>query len=154
MTPKKEKNLAIVDWKPLFLYTLQETGHVGRACIAAGISRNTAYTHRRDESDFARAWDVSLEDAAWSLEDEAWRRAREGVDEPIVYQGMVIGTQKRYSDTLLMFMLKGIKPDKFADKLVVRISPEHAAILMKAGISASDAWNQMMQSLASNEVDA
>lgn len=118
------------------------------------VSRQTAYVHRRAEPQFAKEWETAIDDAAFTLEDEAWRRARDGVDEPIVHQGMIIGTQKKYSDTLLIFLLKGIKPDKYADKLVVRIDPEQAALLRKHGLTPSEAWLQLMQSLADEVVDA
>jgi hypothetical protein len=140
--------MVVRNWQPAFLAALRETGQVTRSCELADISRNTVYTHRREDGEFARLWDLALEDAAGTLEDEAWRRARDGINKPIVYQGMVMGTQKEYSDTLLMFMLKGIKPDKYADKLVVRISPEHAALLQKIGQSASEMWEAMMQEVA------
>lgn len=141
-------------WQPVFIEALRELGHVGKACQAAGISRQTAYAHRRTEPQFAKDWDIAIDDAAFTLEDEAWRRARDGVDEPIVHQGMIIGTQKKYSDTLLIFLLKGIKPDKYADKLVVKIDPEQAALLRRHGLSPSEAWLQLMQSLADEDVHA
>jgi hypothetical protein len=148
VTVKKEKRMVVRNWQPAFLAALRETGQVTRSCELSDISRNTVYTHRREEPEFAIEWDKALEDAAGTLEDEAWRRARDGVNKPIVYQGMVMGTQKEYSDTLLMFMLKGIKPDKYADKVVIRISPEHAALLQRAGLSPSQMWEAMMQEVA------
>lgn len=148
MTTKKALSVVTARWQEMFIAALREGGHVGKACEAAKVSRTTAYTYRRQDAAFAADWDTAIEDAAFSLEDEGLRRARDGVDEPIVYKGMIVGTQKRYSDTLLMFLLKGIKPDKYADKVVIRISPEHAALLQKNGLSASEMWDAMMQELA------
>lgn len=151
MTTKRALMIAEKRWQPVFIEALRELGHVGKACQVAGISRQTAYLHRRNEPQFAADWDTAIDDAAYSLEDEAWRRARDGVDEPIVSQGMIIGTQKKFSDTLLIFLLKGIRPDKYADKLVVKIDPTQVALLKQHGLTPSEAWLQLMQSLAEQD---
>lgn len=52
------------DWRDVFLATLAEGGIVREACIAAGVSRQTAYQHRADDGDFARHWQFALQDAA------------------------------------------------------------------------------------------
>ena len=38
------------------------------------------------------------------------------MEEPVYYQGEVVGQVQRYSDTLLMFLLKGRRPEKFKDR--------------------------------------
>jgi hypothetical protein len=43
----------------------------------------------------------------------------EGVEEPIVYQGEITNTVRRYSDTLLIFLLKARRPEKFRDNVKV-----------------------------------
>lgn len=91
-------------------------GNVARACEAVDIARMTAYTWRDEDEEFAAAWDQAKQIGLDALEDEATRRAFEGWDEPIVYQGVVTDTMKRYSDTLLVFLLKGGKPDKYRER--------------------------------------
>lgn len=39
-----------------------------------------------------------------------------GVDEPVYYQGRSVGRVKRYSDVLLIFLLKGIRPDVYRER--------------------------------------
>ena len=51
------------------------------------------------------------------LEDEAVRRAKEGVEEPVYQGGKLVGHVQKYSDTLLIFLLKGAKPQKYGDKV-------------------------------------
>ena len=52
------------------------------------------------------------------LEDEATRRAVEGVEEPVGwYKGEPGGYVRRYSDTLLIFRLKGELPQKYAERV-------------------------------------
>jgi hypothetical protein len=59
-------------------------------------------------------WDDAIEAGADVLEAEAWRRAVEGVERPIVSGGKVVTTVREYSDTLLIFLLKGRRPEKYA----------------------------------------
>ena len=52
------------------------------------------------------------------LEAEAHRRAVEGVEEPVGwYKGQAGGTVRRYSDVLLMFLLKGVLPERYKDRI-------------------------------------
>lgn len=70
-----------------FCAALSETCNVGRACAAVGISRYTAYKWRKDMPDFATAWDEAMQIGVSALEDEAHRRAFEGVADPLSHQG-------------------------------------------------------------------
>lgn len=105
-----------------FLLVLAECCNVSEAARAAGIGRSTAYEWREADADFAAAWDAAEQEAADRLEREAWRRAVEGVDKPIVYQGEVTDTYKEYSDRMLEILLKGHRPERFVD----RIKAEHS----------------------------
>ena len=102
-------------WQEKFLAALTNTSNVRASCQAAGIDRHTAYNHRKRSKEFAAAWDKALEDAVDLLEAEAWRRAAKGVEEPVFYKGQPTGTIRRYSDTLLIFLMKANRPEKYRD---------------------------------------
>lgn len=70
-----------------FCAALRETAMVARACEAIGISRDTAYRWRKEDLDFALAWDESMQAAVSVLEDEVIRRGAHGVEEPVIHQG-------------------------------------------------------------------
>src|SRR5258708_1551551 len=74
------------------------------------------------KSSYAAAFADAHEEACDSLEQEARRRATEGVDEPVFYQGKECGTVRRYSDTLLIFLLKGALPSKYKDRVEQHIT--------------------------------
>jgi hypothetical protein len=76
-------------WIDPFLTALRTTGNVVQSARAAGTHTSTAYSLRHKDADFAAAWDNALEDATDALEAEARRRALEGVNEPVVYQGQL-----------------------------------------------------------------
>jgi len=106
----------MADWTPDFIAELARTGNVTRAAIAAGVSYRNVYHHRSVDPDFAALWDEAREMSKDVLAHEARRRAVDGVAEAVYYQGEVVGTVQRYSDTLLIFLMKGEMPDKYADR--------------------------------------
>ena len=108
MTPRR-------DWKPAFIEALRATGSVTRAAKYAGRSRNQAYHVRRQSEDFAAQWDDALEEATDLLDAEARRRAVTGTDKPVFYKGEVVGSITKYSDRLLMFLLRAHRPQVFRD---------------------------------------
>jgi hypothetical protein len=97
----------------LFLNLLSEGVSVCEACERAGIPRRSAYARRSADKVFADLWDESLRMAADTLEGEADRRGRDGWGEDVYYRGQVVGKRQRYSDRMLMFRLKALKPDKY-----------------------------------------
>ena len=109
LTPKK---------KALFCQALAEGGSVSKAASAVGVSRNAMYKLRKRDEEFAQEWDDAVESGTDVLEDEAVRRAKEGTDKPVFYQGVECGRVREYSDTLLIFMLKARRPEKFRDGVV------------------------------------
>lgn len=106
--------------KRAFLAAYARLGNVTQAATAAGIDRSTHYAWLREEGPEGDAYRAAFaqaeEEAADWLEAEARRRAVEGVEEPVYQGGKKVGTVRRYSDTLLIFLLKGARPDKYADR--------------------------------------
>ena len=99
----------------IFLETLADTAMIAAACRAAGLSRGAVYGWREAEPEFAAEWDRALEMAVSALEDEAILRARDGIEVPVIRRGKVVGTRRRRSDQLLMFLLKARWPDRYGD---------------------------------------
>lgn len=136
MAKKKTKSKRPNDTKAArkkgsFVAALRVSGSVTKAAEAAKLDRRLAYRWRDGDAAFAADWDEALEAATEALESEARRRAFEGVvrfkfdskgnplldprtGEPYV--------EYEYSDTLLIFLLKGLKPDKYRE----RVKVEHA----------------------------
>ncbi len=102
------------------LAALAETANVLKSSEIAKIARRTAYDWKAADPEFAGEWGKALDIGVDALEDEATRRAVDGVDEPVFYQGEAVGVVRKYSDTLLIFLLKGRRPEKYRDR------PSHA----------------------------
>lgn len=114
LTPKKGNPPA--DWPVRFLDALAEYGNVSAACRVAKVSRETVYRHKREDATFALAWDEAAVLGVESLEDEARRRAFKGVRKPVYQKGELVGYVQEYSDTLMIFLLKAHKPEKYRER--------------------------------------
>jgi hypothetical protein len=111
-----------------FLLSLVETGgNVSASCGLAGIKRRTAYDWRGDDPEFAAEWDEAVNVGLDALESEARRRAFEGIQEPVFYKGEICGHIRRYSDSLIMFMLKAYRP-QFRDRVLIDVNAVDAEI--------------------------
>lgn len=114
-------------WVPGFLAALAESGNVSTACRSVGIDRSTPYDVRKEDADFAAAWDGALDQATDALEAEARRRAHAGLVRKKFDKGQPVidpetGSQyveHEYSDTLLIFLLKAHRPEKFRERYEV-----------------------------------
>ena len=101
-----------------FLEAYSCCGSLRLAAKAANVSRRSHYRWLKSDPKYAKAFQVAREHASQVLEDEARRRAVEGVREPVYYEGAVCGHRQRYSDNLLMFLLKANNPEKFRERSV------------------------------------
>lgn len=84
--------------KQKFLEAYAELGTITHAATAAGIDRRTHYDWLESDQDYALAFADAENAAVDMLEGEARRRAFAG------------------SDTLVIFLLKGMRPEKYADR--------------------------------------
>ena len=97
-----------------FLRALMECGTVYRAAALAEVDRPTVYRTMRAEPDFKAAVEeargIGKEPYRDTLTEEVHRRAVDGITEPVFYRGEMVATVRKYSDTLLMFLLKREDP--------------------------------------------
>ena len=81
---------------------LREGLSIGGACAVAGLGRSTYYEWRADDPGFAAEADEAIENGTDFLEDVARQRAAES------------------SDTLLIFLLKARRPEKYRERQETR----------------------------------
>ena len=124
------------DWIPKFLKAFAETGLVIEAAKKAGVGRRTVYDERQRNETFALKWAEVEEWTTEEMEQEARRRAVIGVKEPIYYKGELQGHVRKYSDTLLIFMLKARKPEVYRER-DLRIAGPNGEPLDLAGLEAA-----------------
>lgn len=90
-TPKNRR------WEPKFLDLVAKTGIISAAAQGAGVSRRYVYRLREEDPEFAARWEEAARIGIETLEDIAIKRAAST------------------SDTLLIFLLKGAKPEKYRE---------------------------------------
>jgi len=85
-----------------------------------------------------------------ALEDEAIRRAHDGTMKPVFHGGKKVGEVREYSDKLLIFLLKGCKPEKYA----VRRKFKHSGAVDHPGFrEPAEDLKRMLQDLMDEDED-
>ena len=102
-----------------FIEALAETGIVEEACRRVGMSRTSADNLRRRECGlhFRRAWQAAVDYALHRIEEDAHRRAREGVARPIYRNGEQVGEYRHHDERLTMFLLRSYRPERYGKAL-------------------------------------
>ena len=119
-TPKKEE---------AFFNAVRDGRSISAACLGASITRSSAYLWRESDPAFKAKWDECVEEGTDRLEDEAMRRAVDG------------------SDTLLIFMLKARRPQKFKDRVALGGDAE-APPIRSENVSAREILESRLAALA------
>lgn len=99
-----------------FLAAYARAGTLVGASAASGLSRTNHYIWLAD-SVYRGAFEQAKLEASEFLEAEARRRAVDGVQEPVFYQGQICGYVMKYSDALLIKLLQANLPEKFKDRV-------------------------------------
>lgn len=120
MAPRKSTLEKRPVWADAFLQHLSLRGNVTESCEVCGIERSTPYQFREHHEWFGKLWEEADKKATDRLIAEGWRRAQEGVTEPIHYKGERVDTVQKYSDTLLIFLAKARDPEKYRERYDVR----------------------------------
>lgn len=121
LTPEKRQRRPSADeWRPAFLAALRNSGNVRASCQAAKISREAAYSARANAPEFAAEWDSALEDAIDVLEATARQRAQAS------------------SDTLLIFLLKAHRPEKYRETTRQEISGPGGGPVQHADVTPAE----------------
>lgn len=102
-----------------FLERLRKGWSVTSSIEATGFARLTVYRYRSNDPAFAAAWDDAYEQGTDVFEDEAKRRAVDGILEPVFFKGEIVGEIQRYSDQLLVKTLQMRRPAKWRERLDV-----------------------------------
>lgn len=144
--------------KRAFLAELARHGILVRAARAASPRASARYgavqtfkDERDRDPEFAAQWDEAVEAAEASIEAEIYRRAQEGVEEPIYggkYREKIVGTVTRYSDALLMFRAKALLPAyRESQAISVNKTVTHEVDANLLGDAVAKVATQMAQNL-------
>lgn len=100
-----------------FFENYVKVGTITGAARRAGIDPAYHYKWLETDPDYPARFKLTHLQASEALVEEGRRRALEGVEEPTGwYRGEPGGFVKRYSDSLLIFLIKGAFPDIYKDR--------------------------------------
>src|SRR5580704_17843420 len=99
-----------------FLAAFAACANIVKAARWAKLNRACHYNWLKEDPTYKARFDAATSQAARTLEDEAVRRAHEGIKKAIRYKGKILGYETEYSDSLLLALLKANAPDKFVDR--------------------------------------
>lgn len=105
--------------KQQFLEHYQRTARLDLSTKAVGILYHQPYYWARTDEAFAEDWKHARKVAAQLLEDAATLRAKDGVLKPVYWKGMLVGMEREYSDGLVQFLLKGLKPEVYRENATI-----------------------------------
>jgi hypothetical protein len=126
--------------KKSFLQALARTGNVSTASAYAGWGQGVAYSVRKGDPEFAKRWEWALEAYVGRLEDEADRRAVDGVEVGVYHKGELVGTEVRYSDQLLALLLKANAREKYGDKVDQTVTAKGGVLVVPAAPGSTADW--------------
>ena len=144
-------------WRKAFLSVLGVSSNVTAAAAAAHVDRKVVYALRKSDPVFAEEWADAINRAGDVLEAAAWKRGVKGVKRVVHSAGKVVGYEIEYSDSLLQMLLKGHKPDRYGDRLIVEIKAalpvlnEIAELLRSQNLDFSEAQRQFLEILKSQK---
>lgn len=125
--------------KQSFLAALALCGNMSEAARISKIPREYIYKVLGKDMEFKQQVDDAMEQSFDLMEKEARRRAVEGYEEAVYQGGQQVGSLRRFSDTLLIFLMKGARPRKYRDNFSHEVSGPHGepikALVMQADLS-------------------
>jgi hypothetical protein len=128
-------------WTPArqrkFIEALAETASVRQAALAVNMSKVSCYQLRNHPQggDFKRAWDAAVDAGVAFLKDIAFERAVEGELEPVWVRGEMKGYKRKFSNSLLMFLLRQYGQDNDGKRVTVNYVRTKAAVAAHNGPS-------------------
>lgn len=126
--------------------TYAETGRPQASALAHGVSYPALKDALKADADWADQWEAAYGEFQESLEEEIVRRGVRGVEEPVFYQGVVVGHITRYSDRMLELAAKGAMPEKYRDNVKVDASVRAAGVLLAPPSVTLDQFRELLTS--------
>jgi hypothetical protein len=124
--------------KAAFLAAYSRCGCVSQAADASGASRDSHYKWMRSDPDYPEAFQKAQRQANDFLFRVARKRATKGWLEPVFHEGVVCGHKRKFSDVLLIFLMKGEQPEKYRDTHSVELSGQVVQIDWSQFVALSD----------------
>jgi hypothetical protein len=126
--PMTRAERALLEKQHRFTKAYAACASIKAAARAAGIRHGVHYEWMRTNALYRQSFEAVQEEAAQALEDEAVRRAHEGVRRLVLHAGRPVRHNHRplyeteYSDSLLILLLKRFRPNLYRERTIVEHS--------------------------------
>lgn len=104
-----------------FLRIYAQVGSISKVCQIMGIGRRTVQMYAQKHPEYRERMNEAKEECTERMEAEAIRRGTDGYEEPVFYKGVQVSTIRKFSDILLIFMLKALRPEVYRENTNVHI---------------------------------
>lgn len=143
---QRDENLfATLDWqKQNFLDVYTETCSVSAGVKAAKVAHSTIYYWLNNDA-YRQCYAVAKQIVADKLEDALADRAIKGREEAIYYKGEFVANKYVPSDLASIFMLKGLRPDKYRERQTVDIVTHLRTVAEQEGLDANELMNEVQR---------
>ena len=101
------------EFKEAFVTLLGSLPNITACCRLLNIAVQNVRIARINDPKFDEDVKAAIEEGVDMLEEEARRRAVDGVLKPVFFQGEPCGNVREYSDQLLIALLKANRPKKY-----------------------------------------
>ena len=105
-------------WDKFLGWVTFYAGNVTASCLKCNIHRTTVFDKIDKDPVFAEVLAQAKDRGIDVLEDEATRRANNGVDKGVYFQGQLVAVEKTYSEPLMGLLLKANRPEKYAERRI------------------------------------
>jgi hypothetical protein len=125
-----------------YLDHLECHGLLAKAALHVG-GRPSQFRSLRDRSpEFAAAVEDSLQIFKENVEEELRRRAMDGIEKGVYFQGVRRDTEIQYSDSLLTLLVKKVNPD-YNEKSKAEVSITGGVLLTASQAPSTEEWMRM-----------
>lgn len=145
------KGIVTLEEKAIFLDSLRNAPIPTVAARKIGRSLKVMTAIRDRDEEFRTEWEFAIREGNDLLKAEAWRRAFQGTERPIIQQGKQVAVERVYHDRLMEILLLGAFPELSPRKFAA--DKERDAALLPA-TSDTELARRVMHILRENSVQA
>ncbi len=116
--------------KRAFLASFALCGSIVRSSKAAGVSNIMHYEWLKHDEQYRDAYAEAQVMVGDYLESVAIERATLGTEKAVYYQGEIVGYETEHSDSLLKFLLRGAKPQKYSERIDMNVNQKSLQIII------------------------
>lgn len=135
--------------KARYLELLSRSGQQSSSAYQVGVTAKTVQAHARQNPEFKAACGDALDRYRERIDGEVRRRGLEGVEEPVFFQGIVVGWLRKYSDQLLLAHAKRHVPE-YRDRVQADLNVTGGVLVVGSPAESPQSWEDRFSSSPAN----